>query len=99
MSEELEYGPDILSLVDEDGVEHSFELIDSLDVDDKSYVALIPVVDDDSLENDDGELIILRIIEEDGQEFLEAIEDEDEFNEISAMFMERLEDFYDIEEE
>jgi len=98
MSEELEYGPDILSLVDEDGVEHSFELIDSLDVDDKSYVALIPVVDDDSLENDDGELIILRIIEEDGQEFLEAIEDEDEFNEISAMFMERLEDFYDIEE-
>ncbi len=99
MSEELEYGPDILSLVDEDGVEHSFELIDSLDVDDKSYVALVPVVDDSSIENDDGELIILRVIEEDGQEFLEAIEDEDEFNEISAMFMERLEDFYDIEEE
>ena len=98
MSEEMDYGPDIVSLVDEDGVESSFEVIDSLDVGEKSYVALVPVEDEENLESDSGELIILRVIEEDGQEYLEAIEDEDEFNDISAQFIERLEDYYDIEE-
>ncbi|MFQ9871552.1 MAG: DUF1292 domain-containing protein [Oscillospiraceae bacterium] len=62
-------------------------------------MALIPVFDDaEELLEDDGELVILKVVQEDEEEFLEAIEDEEEFNRVSAIFMERLQDDYDIHE-
>lgn len=99
MSDEMEFGPNILSLTDEDGNEHEFEILDELDVDDKHYVALLPADEEDfEDEEDDGQLIVLRSEEEDGEEFLAYIEDEEEFNKIAAMFVERLSDEYDFEE-
>ena len=52
---------------------------------------------------DDGELIILRVEEEDdGETYLCPIEDDKEFDEIGAIFQQRLEDYmagpYDNEE-
>ena len=98
-NKEMDFGPDILSLVDEDGVEHEFEVIDTLDKDDNTYLALIPVVDENSINDTDGELVILKVIEEDGEEFLIAIEDDEEFDDVSDIFMDRLEDMYEFEEE
>ena len=37
------YGPDIVTVVDEDGVEHEFEILDRIETDDSKYVAMIPV--------------------------------------------------------
>lgn len=99
MQNEMDYGPDLLTLVDEEGAEHEFEVVDSLEIGDKQYVALIPVADADSLSDDDGELIILRVIEGEDQDFLEPIEDDKEFDSVSAKFVERLESLYEIEEE
>ena len=45
MSEEKEYNPELLNLVDDEGNEHEFEILDVLDLDDKQYFALIPVFD------------------------------------------------------
>ena len=42
MSEELEYNPDLYTLVDEEGVEQTSELLDVMEVDDDRYFALIP---------------------------------------------------------
>ena len=96
-NEAMEFGPDILTLLDEDENEVQFEVIDTLEVDDNRYMALVPVFDDaEELLDDDGELVILKVAEEDGEEFLEAIDNEEEFNKISNMFMDRLEDDYDI---
>ena len=63
----------------------------------KKYMALIPVFDndDESLE-EDGELLVLQVTNEDGEEFLEGIQDEDEFNRISEMFMNTLKEDYDF---
>ena len=98
-----EYGNDLLTLLDEDNVEHTFELIDSLDLDDAHYLALVPVLDDpDELVNDPDELVILKAIaNEDGdeEEYLEPIEDEDEFNRVADIFMRRLEEEYDFADE
>ena len=60
-------------------------------------MALSPVYDDpqESLE-DSGELVILKVVTVDGEEFLETIEDEDEMDEIADIFMERLEEDYDV---
>lgn len=92
------YGPDIITLVDEDGEEHEFEVIDSLDTDDNHYLALIPSETAENLPQDEGELVIMKVVEDEGEEFLEPIEDEDEFNEISEIFMDRLDEFYEFDE-
>ena len=94
------YNPDIVSVVDEDGVEHTFEELDRIETDDARYVALLHVYDEaEDILDDDGELIILKVNEEDGETYLEPIEDEDEFNEIGSIFEERLSDLFDIHEE
>ena len=48
---------------------------------------------------DSGELVILKVVTVDGEEFLETIEDEDEMDEIAVIFMERLEEDYDVSDE
>ncbi len=98
MSDEMDFGPSVLSLTDEDGVEHEFEILDELDVDDKHYVALIPAEESAEDEEEEGQLIVLRSEEEDGEEYLAYIEDEEEFNRVAAMFVERLSEEYDFEE-
>ncbi len=93
------YNPDIVSVVDEDGVEHTFEELDRIETDDARYVALLPVYDEaEEILEDDGELIILKVSEEDGETYLEPIEDEDEFNEIGNIFEERLSELFDFDE-
>lgn len=98
MSEE--YNPDIVSVVDEDGKEHMFEELDRIETDNGRYVALLPLYDDaEAMLEDEGELIILRVIEENGDTILEPIEDDDEFNEVGQMFEERLAEMFDFDEE
>lgn len=92
-----EYGADLLTLVDDDGHEHEFQIVDTMELNDERYVALVASYEDPDEElQDDGELVILKSIMEDGEEFLEAIEDEAEFDQVAALFMERLEEFYDF---
>ncbi|MBR5410009.1 MAG: DUF1292 domain-containing protein [Clostridia bacterium] len=94
-----DYGPDIISVLDDDGVEHEFEVLDRIDTDDKSYVALIPYYENEAdMLNDDGELIILRVAADD-EMLLEPIEDEEEFDRIGRQFEERLADTFDFSDE
>ena len=93
-----EYGPDIITVVDDDGAEHEFEVLDRIETDDdQKYIAIIPVFDSgEEMLDDDGELIILRVTETDDENILEPIEDDDEFDEIAAIFQERLSDMFDF---
>ncbi len=96
MAEEMDFGPDIISLSDEDGNEQEFEVLDDLDLDGSSYIALVPVLSDEELLEDSGELVVLKVCEENGEEYFEPIQDEAEFNKVSAIFMERLSDEFDF---
>lgn len=97
LPETEDYGNDIVTLVDENGKETEFEIVDSLVTDNNEYFALIPTETADNLSEDDGELVILKVVEENGEEFLEPIEDDEEYESIAEIFMERLEDLYDFE--
>lgn len=98
--ENQEYNPDILTLVDDEGNEHQFELIDTVEDNSNRYVALVPVYENpEELLSDDGEFIILKCVADNGEEFLEAIEDDKEMDRIADIFEKRLEDFCDIIEE
>ena len=92
MSEE--YTPDLVTIVDEDDKEHTFEILDRIETDDSKYVAVVPYYESvDELLEDDGEVFVLRVIEEGDETFLEAIEDDQELEDISAIFEERLSDY------
>ena len=95
-----EFGNDILTLMDENGVEHTFEVLDEYDDGEKRYLALSPLYDSaEEMLEDSADLVIMQVTEEDGEEFLETIEDDDELDAIADIFMKRLEDTYDFEED
>ena len=96
-AENEEYGNDFVTLVDENGVENEFEIVDSLVTENNEYFALIPTETAENIDSDDGELVILKVVEENGEEFLEPIEDDEEFEEISETFEDRLSEIYDFE--
>ncbi len=95
-----EYNPDLVSVVDEDGVEHVFEELDRIETDEGRYIALLPVYDEaEEILDDDGELIILKVeTDKDGETYLCPIENEKEFKEVGQIFEERLEDLFDFDE-
>lgn len=94
-----EYGPDLVSVIDDEGNQHQFEVLDAIETDEGRYVALVPVLDPQEAVEDDGELIILEVANENGEDLLVPIEDDDVFDEIAAIFEERLSEYYEINEE
>lgn len=101
MSEELEYNPDLYTLVDEEGVEQTFELLDVMEVDDDRYFALIPYYENpEDLLDDTAELIVLKgQLDENGEELMISIDDEEEYQRIGQMFLEKLSAYFDGEDE
>lgn len=95
-----EYGNDIVSVIDDEGNEHQFEILDAIETDESRFVALLPVYDDAEEElEDDGELVILEVVDQDGEDLLVPIEDDDTFEEIAGIFEERLSEYYEINQE
>ena len=92
MSEMNEYTPDLFELIDEEGNKKQFELFDAAEIDGEQYYAMLPAIEDEDFLNSDCVLVILKSIEEDGEEILASIDDDDEFETVSAFFMERLQD-------
>ncbi|MBP3311094.1 MAG: DUF1292 domain-containing protein [Butyricicoccus sp.] len=93
MSEE--YGNDYVVLTDEDGNEVEFQHIDTVEVDGETYMAFIPA---ELAVDEEAEVVILKVIEENGEEILASVEDEDEADKIFDIVMERVEDMYEDEE-
>lgn len=94
-----EYNPDIITLTDDEGKEYTFEVLDAIETDEARYLALLPQYEDPkSMLDDSGELVIVKAIEEDGEEYFCEIEDDDEYETVADAFVDRLEDFFEIDE-
>lgn len=82
----------IIETIDENGEVVNFELFDIVEVEDKEYALLLPA---DSQEDND-EVILMRLTKE-GEDYLfEAIEDDEEFDRVSE-YIENLADMVDEE--
>ncbi|MBR1753743.1 DUF1292 domain-containing protein [bacterium] len=77
---------EIIETLDENGNIVKFELYDIIEYNDKEYALLIPV---DS--EDEEEVIVMGLIDNDGEYEFRTIDDEQEFQEVSE-FIESLED-------
>ncbi len=89
------YGPDFITLTDEDGNEFELEHLDTLELNGETYMAFLPAEYEDAdpskeLEEDDMGLIILKVVEEDGEEQLSTLDNEDELESVYERFMEIL---------
>ena len=95
---ELEYNPDLVTLADDDGKEYTFEVLDAIETDMGRYLALLPTFEDPKeMLDDSGELVIVKVMEEDGEEYFGEMEDDDEYETVADAFVDRLEDFFEID--
>ena len=103
MSEE--FGPDFITVTDEDGNEFELEMVDSLEHNGVTYFALFPAVGEDEetgepidVDADDEEfgLVIMKTIVDNGEEMLSTPDSDEELEEVYALFMER---FFEEEDE
>ena len=73
---------DIIETIDEEGNVIKFQLFDVIEYDGQEYAMLLPL-DEPQEDEDDPELVLMRLVS-DGEEYsLETIDDEDEFYEVS----------------
>lgn len=93
MSEE--FGPDFITLTDEEGNEFELEHLDTLEFRGETYMAFLPAEYEDAgdareLEEEDLGLILLKVVEENGEEQLSTLDSEEELEAVYAQFMELL---------
>ena len=100
MSEE--FGPDFITVTDEDGNDFELEhLVDTLEHNGITYHALFPAVAEDEetgepvdVDADDEEygLVIMKTVEENGEELLTTLDSDEELQRVYDLFMEQLMD-------
>ena len=80
-----DYGSDFITVTDEDGNDFELEHLGTLEYQDNTYMAFVPADMDE--EDEDFGLILLRAIEENGEQLLADIDDEAELNAVYEQFM------------
>lgn len=97
MSEE--FGPNFITVTDEDGNDIELELLDVLEHKGQTYMAFFPAVLEEDADEDSDEygMVILKSITENGEELLSTLDSEEELTEVYDLFMELL--FADEEDE
>lgn len=84
-----------ITLIDEDGKEHRFNLLNILEMEGLKYAVMVP---EQQANEDEEEAFIFRLeTDEDGEEVLVDIEDDEEFNRVCELLNE-LEDEEEEEE-
>lgn len=103
---EENFGPDFITVTDEDGNDFELELVDTLEHKGVTYYAMFPAVEEDEatgepkdVDADDEEygLVIMKAIEENGEELLSTLDSDEELDTVYELFMERF--FQDEDEE
>ena len=94
-----DFSPDLLTLVDEDGQEHEFEILDIIENDEGCFYALLPTFEDpqDQVEAD-GSYYIFQAFEEYGEQQLAEVEDDELADRLAAEFEKRFDEMFEAEE-
>ena len=88
-------GSDYISVTDEDGNEFELEHLDTIEYNGRLYMAFLPADMDE--DNEDYGMVILKVLEENGEEILATVDDVSEMEAVYKTFMEQI--FSDEESE
>ena len=95
MSED--FGPTFITVTDDEGKEFVLEFVDALEHNGQLYQAFFPAETEGENEDDpDNGLVILKVLQEDGETLLSTLDSEEEEEAVYELFMETL--FSDEEE-
>ena len=83
MSEE--FGSDFITIIDDDGAEFELEVLDTMDYNNQTFVAFLPA-DMDENDPDYGIIILRSVLDENGEELFESIDDDDELQDVYEHF-------------
>ena len=87
MNEET-FEPELLTITDEEGVNHVLEILSHMEFNGKTYYLFVPAnIDEMDPSDPDYGYIILEADYEDDEEIFYSIEDEDALNSVYEMFM------------
>ena len=78
-------GSDFITIVDDDGTEFELEVLDTMDYKGQTFVAFLPA-DMDEQDPDYGIVILRSVLDENGDELFESIDDEDELQDVYEHF-------------
>lgn len=97
MSEE--YGANFITVTDDEGNEFELEHLDTIEFNGTTYMAFFPAVSEDEEDNDAEELglILMKVIQENGEDILSTLDSEEETDAVYTEFMKTL--FEDEDEE
>lgn len=85
-----EFGPDFITVTDEDGNDLELEFLDSLEWNGVQYMAFFPADADQAEGEEDVGIVILKAVTEDGEEFLSTPDTDEELDAVYERFMEQL---------
>ena len=86
-----EFGPNFITLTDEDGNDIELEYVDALELDGQTYMAFFPTVEDaDEAAAEEFGLVILKTVMENGEELLSTLDSDEELNRVYDLFMEQI---------
>ena len=94
---EEDYGANIISITDEDGVEYELEVLSSVEYQGAEYLALTPADADDDAE--ELEISILKSVMDGDEPILVAVEDEQELETVYDLLMQSMFDDEDFDDE
>ena len=83
-----EYGNDFVTISDDDGNDFILEHLDTIEIDNAFYAAFLPA--DMAEDDEDYGIVVLKAVEENGEEVLISIDDDELLENIYNCFMERL---------
>lgn len=76
-----------------ESVEEEYEFLDSVEFEGNTYFMMIPATEDEEI---DGEVFIMKLVEIEGEEMLEGIDDGELFDKIYNIFKENNKDEYEF---
>jgi len=88
---EEDFGSTFITVTDEDGNELELEHLDTLEWNGSTYLSFFPTVQEgEEVPEEELGLIILKVMEENGEEILSTLETDEELEAVYAQFMENL---------
>ena len=91
----------IVILSDENGEDVKFEFLDLIEYDSEEYVVLLPVEDEENEENeDDGEVVILKVenVDTDEESYV-SVDNEETLNKVFEIFKEKFKDEFNFSDD
>jgi len=74
-------------------VEEDYEFLDTVEYDGDTYFILVPATDSEEI---DGEVFVMKLIEVDGEEMLEGVDDGELFDSVYNIFKENNKDEFEF---